>query len=429
MENYLSLVRDEYIYLCDYNQVINSNMKDLFLKHGEDRKIKDEDVDIDEGLLKRKIKKLPQFILEISQKCNLRCKYCIYGASYRYQRNFSDFDMSFETARKGIDYVFSFIKNRKKKQFALSFYGGEPLLNFKTMKRAVEYAKKLFTGWDLRFNLTTNLTVLNKPLIDFLVDNRISLLVSLDGDRGNHDAKRVFADGKGSHKIVMKNLEKIADRDGEYFQEKVSFSTVYSFDLPLKNLYNFFTTNTLIKNKRMRFGGVDRFDTTYYDIYPCDKEAYNKDFQEIISLLLEKVRKGEDLGGFETAIFGNFKKISSLKTRHYDHLAGTCLFDSRLYLAANGEFHVCEKVNHTLSFGDIHRGFDFAKMVRMAGEFAELNKTTCSNCPVKYLCERCYASFAGNGKFRIDPQFCKSQKEAVMSKLERYIQYKEEKLV
>ena len=51
------------------------------------------------------------------------------------------------------------------------------------------------------------------------------LVVSLDGDRGNHDAQRVFADGSGTHGIVMKNLKKIQNRDPGYFNSRTFIDT------------------------------------------------------------------------------------------------------------------------------------------------------------------------------------------------------------
>jgi uncharacterized protein len=425
----LDLVRGEYIYLSDYNQVINASIKDMFLEYGTNRKIEIRDVAIDEEMIKKQVRNISQLIFEVTENCNLKCKYCVYNGHYINYRKLSPRAMDFETARKGIDYVFSFINSeeRKEKELFLSFYGGEPLLNIKTMKKIIEYSRKRFTGWILEYNMTTNLTLLDDFILDFLLENKVNLMVSLDGDRSNHDSKRVFVNGKGTHDIVLKNLEKIKKRDNDYFNKNIMFSTVYSLDLPLKNLHKFFSADTFIKKKSMIFSTVSTFDTSYYQEYPYDNERYIKELKDICSQILEKVGKGEELSGYERFMFTNFEGMEKvLNIRGATFLAGACLFGHRLYLDVSGRFHICEKMNSTFPFGDVDRGFDFKKMAFFARSFADEIKTHCSECNIRFLCKRCYTHFAGDGEFRLDPEFCKKQKEICINNLENYIKYKEE---
>lgn len=429
MTNQINFIKNQYSYMCDYNQVINAPIKDTFLKYADNQKITIQDVDIDEETIKKRIKTLPHLIFEVSEKCNLRCKYCVYGGIYFNRRGFSQHNMCFETAKKGMDYVYSFISHRKKKEFTLGFYGGEPLLNFETIKEIIKYGKKLFSGWKLRFNMTTNLTLLNDRMLDYLIKNNFSLLVSLDGDKNNHDSKRVFANGKGSHYTVMKNLKRIKKRDNKYFDRKVSLSAVYSFELPLKNMYKFFTSNQLINRKQMRFSTVNSYDTTYYERYDFNKNEFQKNFKFVLSKLLRKLRDEEGLTGFESFLYNDFKRIdTTLRWRTYTSLANTCLFDSRLYLDARGGFNICEKVNNSFSFGDVDNGFDFSKMMTIVSGFINIVKAHCADCNIRFLCKRCYVSFLGDGEFKLNPEFCKNQKEFIIRNLEKYIECKEENL-
>lgn len=66
-------------------------------------------------------------ILQVTQQCNLRCKYCAYSGNY-YNRSHTSNRMDFETAKKAIDFYLK--RSEKADQLALSFYGGEPLLEF-----------------------------------------------------------------------------------------------------------------------------------------------------------------------------------------------------------------------------------------------------------------------------------------------------------
>lgn len=69
---------------------------------------------------------LEQLILEVTGKCNLRCKYCIYNDTYVHNREFNKEDMTFETAKKAVDYFFAHGKDK----ISITFYGGEPLIRY-----------------------------------------------------------------------------------------------------------------------------------------------------------------------------------------------------------------------------------------------------------------------------------------------------------
>ncbi len=418
-----------YLYMSDYNQVINSCIEKIFIKHGSNRKISNQELDINEALFMKKVRKLPMMTFEITENCNLRCKYCVFSDHYTNWRNLSSCNMDFETAKNGIDYIFSLIKDRKQKEFFLCFYGGEPLLNFATIREVVDYGKRRFAGWKLDFVITTNLTLMDDEILDFLVRNNFSLMVSLDGCKENHDKKRVFANGKGTFDTIYRNLEKIAEKNKDYFK-KIRFSAVYSPDLSFKKMYKFFTGNELIKDKWARFSLVNSCDTTYYEIYPFDRRKYQQELDDVFSQIIAKVRQGDELAELEVFMFNNFKGIGrKLTRRRYSFLSNACFFDSRLYLDARGRFHMCERINHNFPIGDVERGFDFQAMITTLKKYTHFIKTHCSDCNLRFLCSVCYIQFAGNGKFEFDSKFCDSQRRVIVSDLERYIQYKEEGLL
>lgn len=77
--------------------------------------------------------------LQVTQGCNLRCKYCAYSGNYD-NRVHSGKRISKETAFKAIDFLFAHSVDRER--VSLGFYGGEPLLELDLIKECVEYAKK-----------------------------------------------------------------------------------------------------------------------------------------------------------------------------------------------------------------------------------------------------------------------------------------------
>ncbi|TAG10207.1 MAG: hypothetical protein EAZ42_04665 [Verrucomicrobia bacterium] len=74
----------------------------------------------------------------------------------------------------------------------ITFFGGEPLLNYEMIKRIVAYCKeierlgtKVFT-----FELITNGTLLDKEVVEFCVEHKFLLFISIDGWKEMHDYNR-----------------------------------------------------------------------------------------------------------------------------------------------------------------------------------------------------------------------------------------------
>lgn len=90
----------------------------------------------------------------------------------------------------------------------VSFFGGEPLMEFDRMRDGVAMSRRASrrTGRAVRFQLTTNGTLLSGRRLQFMVAEGISLNVSLDGNKAVQDGRRPFRNGKGTHARVVHNL-------------------------------------------------------------------------------------------------------------------------------------------------------------------------------------------------------------------------------
>jgi uncharacterized protein len=430
MGNIIELMDGQYLYMVDQNRIINATIKDHFLTHAQALTIPIKDLQIDEELLREKVQSLPMMTLEVTQECNLRCKYCIYNNCYEQFRPFTSHRMSWETAKKAIDYVYSLVEHRTEKNFDIGFYGGEPLLNVPVIEQAVEYGKQIFKGWNLTFSMTSNITALNKDIAKFLINNNIRLNVSLDGSKENHDAKRVFVNGQGTHDTVMKNLKMLKDLDSGYFQKKISFTAVHSLELPLENVRRFYDNNELAKGHPLRVNNVSKLNTSYYEKHPWDKNEKEKEFQQLEHDIFSKLLKQEELTAVESFYRVNASmEIESHTRRSFSTGAQTCLFDSRIYIDATGGFHICERINDKFSIGNIDEGLNFAKMLDIIKSFTRLIKQNCLNCDVRFLCTRCFCSFGGDGTFEIPDDFCAGKRRSIVKGLEKHIKYQEEGLI
>ena len=152
--------------------------------------------------------------LMVAQDCNLRCKYCFGdGGSFGHRAVMSE-----EVGRAAVDFI---IKNSGlRKHCEIDFFGGEPLINFRTVKAVTEYVRQREqeTGKIFKLTLTTNGILLDEKISAWLNENNISLVLSLDGRKEIHDAMRPDISGRGSYERVLKNFRRtVEERGGENY--------------------------------------------------------------------------------------------------------------------------------------------------------------------------------------------------------------------
>jgi uncharacterized protein len=119
-------------------------------------------------------RKLTMVTFQLTQRCNLRCDYCIYSENSDYNRSHADNKMSFKTAKKIVDFYYTHTIDSEKVAFA--FYGGEPTIEFDLIRKIVSYVNRLFEGKEILYRMTTNATLFTDEMIEFfLIQAMISL--------------------------------------------------------------------------------------------------------------------------------------------------------------------------------------------------------------------------------------------------------------
>jgi len=87
-------------------------------------------------------------------------------------------DMNIDTLKAVCDFAM------KQDDPDIGFFGGEPLLKFRNIKKIVaEYP-------DITWNITTNATLADKRVAKFLAENNVDVIVSMDGIREAHEIHR-----------------------------------------------------------------------------------------------------------------------------------------------------------------------------------------------------------------------------------------------
>ncbi len=111
------------------------------------------------------------FSLTLTDRCNWHCRYC-------YQRRGPKV-LEAKTLDKACSAVFPFLSSSPR----IQFYGGEPLLAFDLIRRAVGRLEKenRNSRKRLSFTLTTNGALLNPDILSFLNEHRFEVMLSFDG--------------------------------------------------------------------------------------------------------------------------------------------------------------------------------------------------------------------------------------------------------
>lgn len=350
---------------------------------------------------------IKQIILDLTNRCNLRCKYCVYSGKYKYERTHQNKNMSKECAVKAVDY---FIKHSSKNEQAnVTFYGGEPFLEFDLFKYIVDYAKSFDKNYF--FSLTTNGTLLDEAVSKFLIRNNISIDVSLDGPKFIHDKNRVTVSGKGSYDLIIKNLKRIKRIAANYFYSKITYRAIlnppYDSDAITNYFYNFELFKP-IKNP-IQVTPVSTYDTTYIckaEIQTA-KQQYRKNYRELFLNYTNALISGKyDELYIEKTWFKDMIELIHFrpKTPLREHHAalGQCTPGlNRLFVNPEGKYYMCERVGEHFCIGDVDNGLNFKKIAFFFSQWVRFFEG-CSTCWALRLCKKCFQDIHRNGKFNVN---------------------------
>ena len=185
---------------------------------------------------------LRQLVFEVTDACNLRCKYCGYADLYEGYDKRENLRFPMHRAKLIIDYLYEYWKNCDVDGFvepiSIGFYGGEPLLNVPFIQNVIDYIENLpLTCKKFFYSMTSNAMLLDKYM-DFLAEKEVRLLISLDGDREGQ-GYRVDAVGRNSFDRVFANINLLREKHPIYFKRFVNFNAVLHSKNSVEGIYNF----------------------------------------------------------------------------------------------------------------------------------------------------------------------------------------------
>lgn len=340
---------------------------------------------------------------EVTERCNLNCKYCTYGHIYHDYDKRENRDINISNAKKFIIYLIklwnSSLNRSHNKNISLGFYGGEPLLNMFFIKDIVKFVSKLNTlHHQFTFHMTTNGVWLHKYM-GFLIKHNFKLLISLDGNE-KHNQYRVFSDGKSSHHVIFNNILKLRNRFPDYFDKNVEFNAVLHNKNSVLEIIDYFKRNFdkipkiselspigILPSERKNFlkiykNTVDsKKNIANYKL--IEKDTITGDFEDIVHLLHK----------YSGYVFKSYHELMDYFPIKKSIPTGTCIpFSRKIFVTASGKILPCERIGHQFAMGNINDKeieLDFDQIAKKFNVYLKKMRETCKKCYRSLLCDYC----------------------------------------
>lgn len=389
----------KHLYLKENNFFLSTDYKDKLSGN------------ISSEVVKNQLSNLDNLVFQVTNDCNLQCKYCCYGSLYENPNEININFMSFETARKIIDYLCEFWNSNKSfsknNKIGIGFYGGEPLLNFELISNIILYLESLNLKNTPQFvyNMTTNGMLLDRYM-DYLVNHDFSLLLSLDGNE-IHDQFRVDKNNKASFGKVYQNIKNLQKLYPIFFKKKVNFNSLLNSTSSIDEIYNFIFDEfgkvpsiNSISTVGLKKEKIDEFSKLYH---PYKEEQLH------VKMLNEKSVTQKDMGFFFYYHLGNsYKQYCDLlinsQGKYIKVPSGTCIpFFKKMFVTAEGHILACERIGleHVLGKIGDEVYLDFDKIANYYNRYYTCIKQQCVHCFRADDCPECFFQFPFTNKMPV----------------------------
>lgn len=325
--------------------------------------------------------------------CNLACKYCFIGA-------LDDKETVIMSENTIINIVTKFTKYFKEKainKVEVVFYGAEPLMEFKTIQKIVN---EFDSVTDILFNysIVTNGTLLSENIINWLIDKKVSIGISIDGYQEINDSNRVYKKGNNSvYNTVIEKIDLIKDK-------KIDFGlSITLTPLILENTERYLEWLKNLGIKNINFNllhytkPTDEWKTYYIEASKFLFKAY--DYLFPYGVVDDRLQR----------------KIRAFNSRYFKYNDCGAVGGNQICIAPNGDITVCHGYWHSdmercgnINVNSISEVVNHNNFQKWKNNLT-INKEECLECPAIHICGGGCAMQSGtifNSQFELDKGFC-----------------------
>lgn len=348
---------------------------------------------------------LPNLVFEVTDACNLRCKYCGYADLYEGYDKRENLKFPFDRAKHIIEYLYTLWKEHCNPEIiepvTISFYGGEPLLNIPFIRRVIEFVESLPpVGKKFFYNMTTNAVLLDKYM-DFLQKKNFHLLVSLDGDEEGH-SYRIDVTGKNSFHKVFGNVKLLQIKHPQYYNRYVMFNAVLHNKNSVESTFRFIQENFgkspqifPLNNSGIRPEKIEEFKNTYQNYNESIERASKcENLRNELFTKIPETDKVLKLLYYQSGnVYFNYKNLLVNENNLQLSPTGTCPpFSKKMFITVKGRILQCEKINHEFSVGQVtDEGVElnFEAIAKQHNDYVFRYAKQCEKCGNRTACMQC----------------------------------------
>lgn len=164
-------------------------------------------------------------VFQVTENCNMACTYC-------YQHHKTIQSMSWETAKKVIDKIFT-LPQEEYGTIIYEFIGGEPLIKIDLINQICEYTINKMVEQDSPWFLYFKCSICSNGLLYYdtkvqeffqKYKNFIDFSVSIDGNKELHDSCRIDINNKPTYNKAISSVKHYRDNYGLLNNTKMTLS-------------------------------------------------------------------------------------------------------------------------------------------------------------------------------------------------------------
>lgn len=375
---------------------------------------------------------LRHLVLTVTERCNLRCAYCLHGAGLPGVRPHGHRDMDPATAQAAVTFYLD--RAHPDHRPVISFYGGEPLLALDLVAPVIAAARHHPRGREIMFALDTNGVLLDGRAVELILREKVHLQVSLDGARAIHDRFRKDAQGRHTHAAIMAGLDRLLQRDPAV-AGRLSFVVTLAPPVDLGAVAEFFRefppflSHGIGGQPRVRVNRADLRGQPWPEApagWGNFEEQVDRARDEYLAALAAGRR--DALSPVTKALFE--PALIKLHHRSRAPLAGAftpggncCPGVRKLHVTVDGRLQPCERAGDRLRIGNLASGIEPVLVQELESGFHEAVASACASCWALRLCPVCFAVAASHQgpDGQLPAAVCHRAREAVESELRMFV--------
>jgi uncharacterized protein len=322
--------------------------------------------------------------LVLANRCNFKCTYCFEGLGatplsetiYAHstperleaQASRENSIMRPEQAEAYLESAIRLAKRAGNEALAVQFFGGEPLVNWRTIQRVLDRFGHEHDGVSLGYSIITNGSLISDEVAQAFHEFDVPVVVSYDSPKSD---ARPLRGGQNSHDVIRRGLERLRRHDNRVVLNSVLGES--TFEIFGHDLVDFAFDNGI-----WEIGVVLDLDPVFYE---------RRSANEIVDRLWEVCAYGRSKGVIVTGYWHQIFQGIATHDR-YDQIGfSTCsAMGAQLSIEPTGDVFSCKASGGY--FGTILAPEELlaSETYRTYAMRAVTSPEPCTRCPLEHFC-------------------------------------------